>query len=35
MARDVSKTDISNMTDRKCKAMIIRIPTGLDKKWKA
>lgn len=29
MARDLSKTDISNMPDRAFKTMIIRILTGL------
>ena len=31
MARDLSKTDVSNMPDRKFKAMIIRMHTGLEK----
>ena len=33
-ARDLSETDISDVFDRKFKAMIIRMLTGLEKKWK-
>ena len=32
MVRDVSKTDISNMSDKEFKAMIIRIRTELEKR---
>ena len=32
MARDVSRTDISNMPDGEFKAMIIKIFTGLEKR---
>ena len=32
MARDLSKTDLTNITNRKFKAMIIRILTGFEKK---
>ena len=32
MARDLSKTDISNMPDGEFKATIIRIPGGLEKR---
>ena len=32
MARDISKTDISNMHDREFKATIIRMFTGLQKR---
>lgn len=32
MARDLSKTDITNMTNREFKAMIPRILSGLEKR---
>ena len=34
-ARDLSKTDKSNMPDREFKGMLIKILAGLEKMWKA
>ena len=35
VAKDLSKTDISNMPDREFEAMIMKILTGLEKEWRA